>query len=73
MLEITATKALTKTERDILRQIANGKSNKEIAYASNRSVRTIEDHRSNIMKKLGAGNIVELIHKANSLRPEQNE
>lgn len=62
--DITATKVLTRTENNILDLIMQGKSNKEIALHLKRSVRTVEDHRSNIMKKLGANNLVELTKKA---------
>jgi DNA-binding CsgD family transcriptional regulator len=40
-----------------------GKGNKEIAHILDRSIRTVEDHRANIMLKLGADNIVDLIKK----------
>ena len=70
MQDITASKALTPAEKKVLRQIIKGKSNGEVAYALGRSVRTIEDHRSHIMRKLGANNLVELIRKSKSLRPE---
>ena len=70
---ITADKLLSKTERVVLQFIVEGKTNKEIAITLNRSTRTIEDHRSHIMQKLGANNIAELIQKAASLRPEMSE
>lgn len=44
---------LTPTERRVLRQIAEAKSNKEIAEVLFVSVRTVEHHRSNICAKLG--------------------
>ena len=71
MQDITATKLLSKTERTVLREVIEGKSNKEVAYALGRSVRTIEDHRSSIMKKLQADNLVELVQKAKSLKPSK--
>ena len=64
MQDITATKVLTKTENDILEQLMQGMSNKEIAFKTDRSVRTVEDHRANIMKKLAVDNIVGLTQKA---------
>ena len=70
MWDITASKLLTKKERQILRLVVEGKSNKEIAKIQNRSVRTIEDHRGHILQKLGVSNLAELIQKAKSLRPE---
>ena len=62
--DITAEKILTATEKQILKEIMLGKSSKEIAYQIKRSIRTIEDHRANIMRKLGAHNLVELTQKA---------
>ncbi len=62
--DITATKLLTQTEIKILKIILAGKSNKEIAYGLGRSTRTIEDHRSHIMHKLGVDNVVDLTIKA---------
>jgi two-component system response regulator FixJ len=53
-------KLLTKTEIKVLRFILDGKSNKEIASKLHRAVSTIEDHRSNIYKKIGVRNLSEL-------------
>ncbi len=64
MQDITVTKALSKTENDILKKLMEGMSNKEIAYKTDRSVRTIEDHRAHIMQKLDVDNIVDLTQKA---------
>lgn len=60
---ITTPKILTPIENLVLKQIMLGKSSKEIAFDTKRSVRTIEDHRANIMSKLGAHNLVELTQK----------
>lgn len=54
---------LTKRERQILRMLSEGINNKEIAEKLTKSVRTIETHRFNIMKKLGVNNVVELLKK----------
>ncbi len=54
-------KVLSKTEMKVLRLILDGKSNKEMANLRHRSVRTIEDHRSRIMRKLGVDNLVDLV------------
>jgi len=58
---LPAPRRLTKTEAKVLGLILEGKGNKEIAHAMSRSLRTIEDHRSHIMKKLGVDNIVDLV------------
>ncbi|SDC88420.1 response regulator transcription factor [Ruegeria marina] len=45
--------SLTGREQSILLQLAQGKSNKEVAIALDISVRTVETHRKNIKRKLG--------------------
>ncbi len=45
--------ALTGREQTILLQLAQGKSNKDVAEVLNISVRTVETHRKNIKRKLG--------------------
>lgn len=54
---------LTKRERQILKMIYEGVSNKDIADQLQKSIRTIETHRFNIMKKLEVSNIAELLRK----------
>jgi|SRR5690606_11830 len=54
---------LTKRERQILAMITDGVGNKEIAEQLGKSIRTIETHRFNIMKKLKVNNVVELLKK----------
>ncbi|WP_319823616.1 response regulator transcription factor [Thalassovita sp.] len=44
---------LTGREQTVLLQLAQGKSNKEVALALDISVRTVETHRKNIKRKLG--------------------
>jgi two-component system response regulator FixJ len=63
----TVGKPLTKTEKIVLRLILDGMSNKGIAYALKRSERTIEVHRSHIMRKLNVDNIVDLVKRASLL------
>ena len=48
-----AREALTGREQTILLQLAQGKSNKDVAQALDISVRTVETHRKNIKRKLG--------------------
>ncbi len=52
---------LSKREVELLRLIAEGKSNKEIADELFISVRTVESHKNHIMVKLELKNQVELI------------
>lgn len=59
----TASSALTKLtrrERQVLDGIMSGKLNKVIADELSISPKTVELHRSNLMAKLGAHNVVEL-------------
>lgn len=55
---------LTKREREILRMVINGTPNKEIADSLSKSVRTVETHRFNIMKKIGVNNAIDMVNKA---------
>jgi len=52
---------LTRREREVLEQFTAGSSNKEAGRHLGISPRTIEDHRANIMKKLGARNAADLV------------
>jgi PAS domain S-box-containing protein len=72
MKDITVFKILTEMEKEILNRVLEGKSNKEIAKLLCRSVRTIEDHRAHIMRKLHAHNLVELALRAQTLAKPDN-
>ncbi|WP_291528235.1 response regulator transcription factor [Bacteroides sp. UBA939] len=47
---------LTSSERNILKEIALGKTTKEIAAEKNLSFHTVNSHRKNIFRKLGVNN-----------------
>jgi len=55
---------LTDRERDVLRRIALGHTNAEIAGQLYLSVRTIETHRAHIQQKLGRSSRAELVQYA---------
>jgi DNA-binding NarL/FixJ family response regulator len=55
---------LSGREREIVRLLAEGKSNKEVAATLVISVKTVETHRHRIMQKLDLGSVVELVHYA---------
>jgi DNA-binding NarL/FixJ family response regulator len=59
-----ASPGTTPRELEILRLLAEGKSNKEIAALLGITVRTVETHRAKIMLKLGLHSLVELVHYA---------
>lgn len=52
-IETEPREQLTGREQTVLLQLAQGKSNKDVAAALEISVRTVETHRKNIKRKLG--------------------
>ena len=59
--EVTnALERLSPREREVLRHIAEGSSNKDIAGTLGISVRTVETHRDSLMKKLGIHSVAGL-------------
>lgn len=48
---------ITQREKDVLKLIGEGHRNKEIANVLNISVKTVEKHRANIMRKLNLHNV----------------
>ncbi len=52
---------LTSGEREVLALILEGMFNKEIATQLNLSIRTVEDRRARLMRKLGVASVVELV------------
>ncbi len=57
-------KPLTKREREVLKFISEGCSNKEGALRMRISPRTFESHRAEAMRKLGARNTADLVRTA---------
>jgi len=55
---------LTEREEDVLRMIAWGYSNKEIASKLGISVKTVEAHKANLMKKLGFRSRIDIVRFA---------
>jgi DNA-binding NarL/FixJ family response regulator len=55
---------LTNREREILQLIAEGESTKEIAFKISVSIKTVETHRQQIMKKLNLHSVAELTRYA---------
>jgi DNA-binding NarL/FixJ family response regulator len=56
--------ALTARERQVLKLVAGGRSNKETAQALGVSVKTVETHRANLMRKLRLHSVSELVRYA---------
>lgn len=55
---------LTARERQVVRLLAQGKSNKQVAASLNISVRTVESHRSKVMRKLALKSFSDLVRYA---------
>ena len=53
--------SLTPREREVLDEVANGKTNKVIATDLGISERTVELHRANGMRKLGVRSVAEVV------------
>ncbi len=56
--------ALTQREQEILQLIWSGLKNKEIAQRLKISVKTVEAHRANMMKKVRVSNAAQLLNAA---------
>jgi DNA-binding NarL/FixJ family response regulator len=56
--------ALSSREREVLRYVADGKSNKEIGVILSISTRTVETHRARLMRKLGLHSMNQLVRYA---------
>jgi two-component system response regulator NreC len=57
-------KRLSAREREIVQLVAEGKTNNEVADALGITVRTAENHRASIMRKLGADSVADLVRYA---------
>lgn len=58
---------LTPRERQVLREVAHGRLNKQIAFDLGISVVTVKLHRGNVMKKMRAASVGELVRIWESL------
>jgi DNA-binding NarL/FixJ family response regulator len=61
---IGAPDALTPREREIVQLIAEGASTKDVAAALGISVKTVETHRTNLMRKLDIHSVSEIVRYA---------
>lgn len=59
---------ITPREKEVLQLVAKGNSTKQIADQLNISIRTVESHRINMLKKMKVNNTAELIVKAIELK-----
>ena len=61
-------KALTAREYEVFSLLVIGMANKEIAYKLGTSERTVKAHRAQIMEKMNAGSLADLIRFAEKLK-----
>lgn len=62
---------ITPRQSQILKMVAMGHTNREIAVSLKISVRTVEVHRFNLMRRLNARNVAQLLRQSlrNNLLP----
>jgi FixJ family two-component response regulator len=59
--------SLTTREREVFERVVDGRLNKQIADELGTSIRTVKAHRANVMSKMAAGSLAELVSLANRL------
>lgn len=63
---------LSPRQVEVMRLVAEGFSNKEIALKMDISPRTVENYRSWVMEKMGASNLADLVRKVVVLMPDKS-
>jgi FixJ family two-component response regulator len=66
-------RSLTAREREIFQRVVSGKLNKEIAADLGAAERTIKAHRAQMMEKMAAASIAELVQIADALRVAESQ
>ena len=61
---------LTEREREVMEQVVDGKANKVVAIDLNVSQRTVEIHRANVMEKMKARSLAQLVRLVMKARSE---
>ncbi len=61
---------LTEREREVMEQVVEGKANKVVAIDLNVSQRTVEIHRANVMEKMKARSLAQLVRLVMKARGE---
>jgi FixJ family two-component response regulator len=61
--------ALTTREREVMALVVSGMVNKQIASEIGASEATVKIHRGNVMQKMQAGTLIELVRIADKLKP----
>jgi RNA polymerase sigma factor (sigma-70 family) len=66
-------KALTPREYEVFSLLVTGMANKEIAHKLGTSERTVKAHRAQIMEKMNAGSLADLIRFAEKLKTHPSD
>ena len=61
-------RTLTARETEVMQQVVKGLLNKQIAHALGISEITVKIHRGNVMRKMGAGSVADLVRKTEWLK-----
>ncbi len=64
----TSYESLTPREREVMEYVVAGMLNKQIASALNLSEITVKIHRGQVMRKMGARSVADLVRKSEALR-----
>jgi len=62
-------RTLTAREQDVMNLVVSGMLNKQIASEIGTSEATVKIHRGNVMRKMKAGSVVDLVRMADKLKP----
>ncbi|MGE5319773.1 MAG: response regulator transcription factor [Hyphomicrobiaceae bacterium] len=58
---------LSDREREVLERVLQGRLNKQIAFEMGIAEKTVKAHRGQVMKKMGAATVVELVHQCDTV------